>query len=107
MMPHSLKEKSAHGTPEFPLQVYTHDDSFHSVTAHWHDELEFIFVEEGTLHAIIAGKKFEMSAGELFFINSGELHELKAGEHSLHHAVVFNPHLLDFSLYDSCQHYFI
>lgn len=48
-----------------------------------------------------------MSAGELFFINSGELHELKAGEHSLHHAVVFNPRLLDFSLYDSCQHYFI
>ena len=77
-MSHSLKEMNAHGTPMFPLQVYTHRDKngFYSVTAHWHDELEFLYIEEGTLHGIIAGTPYEMQAGEFYFINSGELHEL-------------------------------
>ena len=68
---------NAHGTPMFPLQVYTHRDKngFYSVTAHWHDELEFLYIEEGTLHGIIAGTPYEMQAGEFYFINSGELHE--------------------------------
>lgn len=55
---------NAHGTPMFPLQVYTHRDKngFYSVTAHWHDELEFLYIEEGTLHGIIAGTPYEMQA---------------------------------------------
>ncbi len=36
-----------------------------------------------------------------------ELHEIKSVGESLHHAVVFNPSFLDFSLYDACQHNFI
>lgn len=36
-----------------------------------------------------------------------ELHEIKSVGESLHHAVVFNPGFLDFSLYDACQHSFI
>ena len=108
-MSHSLKEMNAHGTPMFPLQVYTHRDinGFYSVTAHWHDELEFLYIEEGTLHGIIAGTPYEMQAGEFYFINSGELHELWAHNHSLHHAIVFDPKFLNFDVYDACQHKFI
>lgn len=108
-MSRSLKEMNAHGTPMFPLQVYTHRDKngFYSVTAHWHDELEFLYIEEGTLHGIIAGTPYEMQAGEFYFINSGELHELQAHNHSLHHAIVFDPKFLNFDVYDACQHNFI
>lgn len=108
-MSHSLKEENPHGTPMFPLQVYSHKDKngFYSVTAHWHDELEFLYIEEGTMYGIIAGKSYVMHAGEFYFINSGELHELKAYSHSLHHAIVFDPKLLNFDLYDACQHNFI
>lgn len=108
-MARSLKEENSHGTPMFPLQVYTHKDKngFYSVTAHWHDELEFLYIEEGTMHGIIAGKTYEMNAGEFYFVNSGELHELRAHHSSLHHAIVFDPKLLNFDLYDACQHNFI
>ena len=76
----SLKETNFHGTPMFPLQIYSHKDKngFYSVTAHWHEELEFLYIEEGTMHGIISGTPYEMKAGEFYFINSGELHELSA-----------------------------
>ena len=40
-MSRSLKETNFHGTPMFPLQIYSHKDKngFYSVTAHWHEEL--------------------------------------------------------------------
>ena len=108
-MSRSLKETNFHGTPMFPLQIYSHKDmnGFYSVTAHWHEELEFLYIEEGTMHGIISGTPYEMKAGEFYFINSGELHELSAHNHSLHHAIVFDPQLLNFDLYDACQHNFI
>lgn len=108
-MSRSLKETNVHGTPLFPLQVYTHKDKngFYSVTAHWHDELELLYIEEGSMRGIIAGTPYEMNSGEFYFINSGELHELRAHNHSLHHAIVFEPKLLNFDLYDACQHNFI
>ena len=88
----SLKETNFHGTPMFPLQIYSHKDKngFYSVTAHWHEELEFLYIEEGTMHGIISGTPYEMKAGEFYFINSGELHELSTHNHSLHHAIVFD-----------------
>ena len=58
--------------------------------------MEFLYIEEGTLHGIIAGTPYEMQAGEFYFINSGELHELRAHNHSLHHAIVFDPKFLNF-----------
>ena len=108
-MSRSLKETNFHGTPMFPLQIYSHKDKngFYSVTAHWHEELEFLYIEEGTMHGIISGTPYEMKAGEFYFINSGELHELSAHTHSLHHAIVFDPQLLNFDLYDACQYNFI
>lgn len=109
LMSRSLKETNFHGTPMFPLQIYSHKDKngFYSVTAHWHEELEFLYIEEGTMRGIISGTPYEMKAGEFYFINSGELHELSAHNHSLHHAIVFDPQLLNFDLYDACQHNFI
>lgn len=108
-MSRSLKETNFHGTPMFPLQIYSHKDKngFYSVTAHWHEELEFLYIEEGTMHGIISGTPYEMKAGEFYFINSGELHELSAHTHSMHHAIVFDPQLLNFDLYDACQYNFI
>ena len=55
-MSRSLKETNFHGTPMFPLQIYSHKDKngFYSVTAHWHEELEFLYIEEGTMHGIIS-----------------------------------------------------
>ena len=67
-MSRSLKETNFHGTPMFPLQIYSHKDKngFYSVTAHWHEELEFLYNEEGTMRGIISGTPYEMKAGEFY-----------------------------------------
>lgn len=108
-MIYTYHEDHAHGTPDFPLQVYSqHDkDGFFFVSQHWHEELEWIYVEYGVLNLTIHGNTLTLHSGEFCFINSGELHEIKSDGESLHHAIVFNPNFLNFTLYDACQHNFI
>ncbi|MBO5472888.1 MAG: AraC family transcriptional regulator [Lachnospiraceae bacterium] len=108
-MTNPYHEKSIHGTPIFPLQVYSqHDrDGFYFVPQHWHEEWEWIYVEYGVLNLTIHGRTVTLHPGEFGFVNAGELHELKSVGESLHHAIVFNPEFLNFALYDACQHNFI
>ncbi|MDO4260820.1 MAG: AraC family transcriptional regulator [Eubacteriales bacterium] len=104
-----LQEKLPHGTSFFPLQVYSHQDKngFYFVCQHWHEELEWIYVENGVLHLTVRGKAYTLRQGQFCFINSQELHEIRSVGSSLHHAVVFRADFLDFSYYDACQHNFI
>lgn len=106
---HPYHENRIHGTSVFHFEVYSHydKDGFYFVSQHWHEELEWIYVENGILHLTIHGKSIIVNAGEFCFINSGELHEIKSIGFSFHHAIVFNPHFLDFAIYDACQHNFI
>lgn len=108
-MIYAYHENHTHGTPVFPLQVYSqHDkDGFYFVPQHWHEESEWIYVEYGVLNITVHGKAVTLNPGEFCFINSGEIHEIKSVGESLHHAIVFNPDFLNFSLYDACQHNFI
>lgn len=103
------RENQTHGTPVFPLEVYSHHDrdGFFFVSQHWHEELEWIYAEQGILHLTIHGEAVTLHPGEFCFINSGELHEIKSVGASFHHAIVFNPGFLNFALYDTCQHNFI
>lgn len=102
-------ENRSHGTSAFPLQVYSHHDKdgFYFVSQHWHEEIEFVYVEKGTLNVTIRGHVYTLSQDQFCFVNSGELHEIKSTGESLHHAIVFHPNLMDFALYDACQHNFI
>ncbi len=108
-MTYPYHENRIHGTSVFHFQVYSQydKDGFYFVSQHWHEELEWIYVESGMLHLTIHGKSITLKEGEFCFINSGELHEIKSVSSSFHHAIVFNPHFLDFTLYDTCQHNFI
>ena len=109
-MEHTYLENKSHGTSFYPLQVYSHADQngFYFVSQHWHDEMEWIYVEEGLLNIIVSGQQLQISAGEFCFINSGELHEISSSKgNTLHHAIVFSPQLLNFAYYDVCQHHFL
>ena len=54
-MEHTYLENKSHGTSFYPLQVYSHADKngFYFVSQHWHDEMEWIYVEEGLLNIIV------------------------------------------------------
>lgn len=108
-MEQNFHENTPHGTPSFPLQVYSHHDinGFYFVCQHWHEELEWIYVEKGTLDLTIHGQFYTLHAGQFCFINSEELHGIRSEGASLHHAIVFRADFLDFSFYDICQHNFI
>ena len=45
-----------------------------TVSAHWHEYLEFLWLREGRLTAIVQADTFELEPGDLLIINSGELH---------------------------------
>ncbi len=108
-MPIDLRENRTHGTTSYPLHVYSHHDKdgFYSVASHWHEELEWIYAENGVLDLRIHGKPYTLKAGEFCFINVEELHEIRSVGASLHHAIVFCGDFLDFERYDTCEHQFI
>ena len=108
-MAQNFHEERTHGSAVFPLEVYkSHNtNEYYSVSQHWHEEYEWIYIESGTIHLTLHGKDIILSPGDCCFINSGELHAIHAHEESLYYAIVFQPGFLDFAFYDACQHNFI
>lgn len=64
-----------------------------TIPVHWHEYLEFLYLKEGALTAIIQATTYKMSPGDLLIINSGELHMTRIGHISAHSPYV----LLQFS----------
>jgi len=87
----------------FPLFVYTHKctDGNHYACHHWHEELEFVYVEEGQLEISLNGEVFYANQGEVYFLNSKDLHQIAVSSRSsLHHAIVFKYEILSFLWHD-------
>ena len=52
-----------------------------TVCAHWHEYVEFLWLREGHLTAIVQADTYEMEPGDLLIINSGELHMTRFAGH--------------------------
>ena len=85
-----------HGTLDFPIACYHDDLSRLAVDWHWHEELEFIYVSEGSSIISIDNHRFIAEKGEGFFINSGVLHSCwdYQGSNCRYHSIVFHPGLV-------------
>lgn len=71
------REITPHGTPEFPLAVYSSVMSRNVLGCtpwHWHEELQLCLVTSGAIKFRIPGKVFTAETGSGIFINSGILH---------------------------------
>lgn len=103
----AIKDFTIHGTKSVPLHIYQQYDpnGTLSIPYHWHNEWEWIWIEQGPMTLTIDGKRTEAGKGDLFFINSQELHRIESckGIASIHHALVFSPDLLQFSYEDECE----
>ncbi|MCA5962689.1 cupin domain-containing protein [Blautia sp. RD014234] len=54
----NLKEQAAHGSHEFPLQVYQDMEYCENgpiLYNHWHEEAEILFVTEGMMELVVDG----------------------------------------------------
>ena len=66
-----IRDFTVHGTEPVPLHIY-HQDYAHgglSVPFHWHKELEWIWVEKGTLTLTLKTETRTISEGTFLFIN--------------------------------------
>lgn len=106
----TLREGRIHGDLMFPLSVYQvekENDVF--FIYHWHEEIEFIYMTEGSARFHIGSAMTELLQGEALLIPSGQLHACyPAGDRPAYfHAIVFDPHLLSSSAYDAIQSKYI
>lgn len=75
----NLQEMRQHGTKDFPLGVYL--DDFAQVDQaripwHWHEEIQFDLVVEGSIQFQIGSKAYVLQEGQCMFINTGVLHQI-------------------------------
>ena len=102
---YGYKENIRHGTVEFPIELY------HSrgliAPYHWHDEYEFVYMNEGSVCCRIGAEIFDLGQGQCAFVKGGALHSLTAEAKTDFdfHAVVFHPSLVLGDM-DICKRYF-
>ena len=73
-------ETTRHGTPDFPLAIYTtriNRNILGYIDWHWHTELQFCLVTEGIVDFYVNRSHFILSQGEGIFINTQQLHMAK------------------------------
>lgn len=93
----TLMEKRDHGQSAFPFQYYREDVwdfDFHTLGWHWHQEIEFIYVQSGEVQCCIGKDRFPLPAGSGLFINTKIIHQLTAEQPTLIPNIVFSPLLL-------------
>ncbi len=77
MTDENLMETAKHGNTSYPFHFY-YDNlalfDFNCIEWHWHTELEFVYIESGTVTFWIGEKHFILSEGNGVFINSKILH---------------------------------
>lgn len=86
MTDETLMESVKHGTNSYPFKCYFEKLSqfdFHCIDWHWHTELEFVYIESGTMTLWIGEQRFELTEGNGVFINSKVLHRFYSREEAV------------------------
>lgn len=89
----SLREAATHGNRDFPFALYHMHRIRHtySVPLHWHDEVELIYIEKGTLYLSIDRRAYTGTAGDIFMVNSWEIHDMYVTETSVVYSTALFP----------------
>lgn len=94
----TLMETVPHGNENFPFAYYLEDLAqfdLHCADWHWHHEIEFITVTEGTVVCLIEENRIELRPDFGLFVNSGVLHRYECtGNKTIIPNIVFSPSLI-------------
>ena len=88
-----------YSTPGLPLYTshgrLSHFD-WHRILCHWHDDLEWIAVYEGSMRYRVGKETLLLSAGDVLFVNSRQLHDGLPDEDAdcRYYCVLCHPELL-------------
>lgn len=89
----SLQELEPHGTSDFPCAGYSEkytDREEDTITWHWHEEMEIIYVANGSIKVQTPNHLYHLKEGEGIFINSNILHFAQAEPYCKIHSLVFH-----------------
>lgn len=98
-------------TPDFPVRISFNDsrhvvnDSDRLVYCHYHDEIEFNYVIEGSIVMEIGTQRIEVQAGEAVMINGNEIHSgyCEKEAHCRMFGIIFKLDMLGSQEPDVCQ----
>ncbi len=106
-----LRERCAHGTPDFPVGFYPCQvpRDFHKLAFHWHEELEFTLVCQGRLSYSIDFTPLEAQAGDLLLIGPDTLHAAQQlpNQQAATDSVVVHLSLAGLDWADACDQRFL
>lgn len=71
--------ESVNENPHLPVRFEDVRESDSTFPVHWHEYWEFLCVVEGSMHAVIQARTFDLSPGDILVVNSEELHMTKTG----------------------------
>ncbi len=101
-----LKENIPHGTKEYPYDQYFIHNVHHpfQFPVHWHDELEIIYIRQGTLHVSIEGQDYLGHDGSIFLVNPRSLHFMRSDDMSVaYFTLLFPLEFISFQTMDSLE----
>lgn len=90
----TLMEERPHGNAEYPFQFYYETMSmfdFNRIDWHWHTELEFVYVTDGSICVWVNEDLIELSAGNGLFINSKVMHQFHSTDDATIPNLLFLP----------------
>lgn len=90
----TLRETISHGTPDYPFRFYDENMDmfdFRCIDWHWHSELEFMLVEEGTVECFVGTDIITVTAGCAIFINTKVIHKFTSEQNATIPNFLFSP----------------
>lgn len=90
----TLRETISHGTPDYPFRFYDENMDmfdFRCIDWHWHSELEFMLVEEGTVECFVGTDPITLSPGCAIFINTKVIHKFTSEQNATTPNFLFSP----------------
>ena len=93
----TFKETVSHGSNDYPFCFYMEDImqfDFQCIDWHWHPEVEFVFMQEGSAVLLVGDRQLTLTKGQGIFINTQILHRFEASNHTQTPNIVFSPSLL-------------
>ncbi len=106
----NTQETKDHGNPEFPFNIYPCSIplDFPAVPAHWHNDMEIIYIKKGQGKIWVELTPYLVHAGDIIFIYPGQLHSIEQlSDASVEYEnIIFQLNLLMTSGTDLCSEQF-
>ena len=94
--PETLKEPRKHGNMEFPCAFYDSICTITSVSHHWHEEMEILYIEGSGYSVEVDTHDVTTEEPSFYFLNQEQLHSMKLSADCLEYAMLFRPDMLSF-----------